>query len=557
MLISAGNLSYNKSECEVLSTDSRTICWRGLVFKSGLPAGTETVRELAGVPEKDIPQLAARLKGAYFVAMHCKDSNNAYAFVDPNGMYHAYHSPWAVGTSFLEIIGREELGANDVDPEALVEFLQFGRLHEDRTFFSSIRKIRAKEVLRYNGVGPAESLPKPVPDISQPPQRSFDALMQDFVTALRRESVSVDITGGADSRLVATALAYFGLPFEMATAGRPGIPDLEIGARVAETLGRPFYPTYHTAAHTDWNQIFRLSGGMVDVSKISRMMQLLESRKSRGITVAVSGACGELFREFWWMQDFPFYARRKPQLERLFSLRMATLPFDHSILAARYRTISETYRTKLLHRIRQFAVSSNRRTYDRVYFYFQLPSLGGSYVTASVNLLKIGLPYVDPEVIQIGYHLPLMQRVFNHFHRAATTRFSPEAARLPTTEAGVSSTSGILPFSADLSKYLVDRSKRLAKKIGQQVLRKTFFQESSDDPTVFEELRRLVIREKSAQILADHGVLNRSFHAGELPSAYLGRLFTLGELFRHLEQRDRRKLPGAAASTSERALRSV
>jgi Asparagine synthase len=413
--------------------------------------------------------------------------------------------------------------------------LQFGHLYDDRTFFPQIRKIKANAVLRCRPDGSIDSLPKKIPDLSELPQRSFDSLMQDFATAVQNETVSVDITGGADSRLLAAALAYYGLPFEMATGGRPGIPDVRIGAKVAETLGRPFYPTYHSAARTNWDELVHLTEGMFDISKLSRLMQLSRDRKSRGVTLSVSGACGELFREIWWMQDFPFYARRKARIDRLFALRIAPYPFDDSLLAERYRVISKTYREKVLQRIWKFAVPSNGKSYDRVYYYFELPSAGGCFVTSSVNLLKVGLPYVDHDVIRIGYNLPPMQRVFSRFHRRMMTRYSPNVAKLASTEAGVSLSSGFLPMSADLSRYLLDRSKRLTKKVGQQVLRKTFFQESSDDPKITGALTQALAKAKSTEVLADHGIFDRAIAPNALPARYLGRVFALARLIERLE----------------------
>lgn len=535
MLISADQVHYTPGECEVFATASRTIYWRGLVFKSGLKAGLESLRELAQIREEDVPRAAAQLKGAYFVVVQCKESGNTYAFVDPCGMYHAYYSPRMVGTSFLDISRREGYTPDDLDPEAVVEFFQFGHLYGDRTFFKQVRKIRADEVLCSQSTWSVDSFAKLVPDLSEAPKRSFDDLMRDFAIAVQHENVSVDITGGADSRLIAAALAYFGLKFEMATGGRPGLADIEIGAKVAEVLGRPFYPTYHSAARTDWNELVRLTDSMFDISKIGRLTQLLKDRKSRGITLTVSGACGELFREIWWMQDFPFYARRKPRLDRLFALRIAPYRFDHALLAHRYRTISEGYRDKVLRRILQFSVPSNGKSYDRVYYYFELPSSGGSSVTGCVNLLKVGLPYVDHEVIRIGYNLPPLQRVLNRFHRKAITRYSPRAAQLRTTEGGVRLKSGALPLSVDVGRYLIDRSKRLAKKIGQQALQKTAFQESSDDPETIHELARAVRNCKSTQILADHGVLDQAFDASLIGRHNLGRIYVLGKLFENLD----------------------
>jgi hypothetical protein len=468
LLISAGNVDRGGSEMNELSTLPRDIYWCGLIYKSGSQAGAESLRELAEVREEEIPKYATRLKGIYFVAVHCKNSGRIYSFGDSAGLYHAFYSSKFVCTSFLQLARLERYTRWDIDPEALVEFFHFGCIYEDRTFFPGIRKINPDTVVCCDSNGSISFLRKPLADIAVLPQRSFDALLEDFALAARAERVSVDITGGADSRLLATALAYFGLPFETATSGRQGIPDLRIGERVAAALGRPFYPTYHSAERCDWEELFLLSDGMFDVTKNSRLIQLQHDRKDRGVTLSVSGAAGEGFRENWWMHDFPFYKRREARLSRLYALRLAPQPLRHGLLGGRFRPYSERQRESLLRRASRYAVPGNTRTYDRIYYYLQLRAWCGTFVTSSIKLLRVGVPYADNEFIRVGYHLPRMQRVLNRFHRKMISKYSSKAASLPTTESGVTLGAGPLAMSRDLSRYLADRSKPLQRKSGSK-----------------------------------------------------------------------------------------
>ncbi|MGI0134721.1 MAG: hypothetical protein ACREBW_07180 [Candidatus Micrarchaeaceae archaeon] len=536
MLISAGRIVRDSSEVNVLSTSSREICWRGFVYQCGLQAGAESLRELAEAREDQIPQIAAQLKGTYFIAVHCKDSRHIYAFVDQAGLYHAFYSRRLVGTSFLELSRLENCVAKDVDQEALVEFFHFGCIYGNRTLFPTIQKIDPDSVLRADLAGSIEILAKPISDIGEPPQRSFESLLQEFAIAAKKERVSVDITGGSDTRLIASALAYFDLPFETATSGCPGAADVEIAAKIATMLNRSFYPTFHSASRCDWEELFFRSDAMFDVTKNSRFIQLQHDRKSRGITLSISGAGGELFKDFWWLQDFPFYSRRVPRLARLYSFRIAPHPPQHSLLGPRYKAISEAYREKLLNRLSKYTAASNTKTYDRIYYYFKLRSFAGRFMTSSADLLPVAMPYLDPEAIRIGYSLPRSERHLNRFHRKLTTRYSGPVSRMPTTEGGMTSASGPWAISADLGRYVADRCKRLAKKAGQQLLGKTFLQESPDDPSIFEGLLRVVEARKSTQILADHGVLNNGLNAKLLPKPYLGTVFVLSRFFERLQE---------------------
>src|SRR5690349_4316420 len=236
MLISAGKITREAGETNVLSSAEHDIYWRGLVYRRGLRCGKASLTELAKARETEIPRAAAQLKGAYFIAMRCKQSGNYYAFVDPSGLYRAYYTTRAVGTSFLEMSRLETCRVEDIEPEALVELFHFGCIYENRTFFRQIHKIDGFSVICSKASTPTEVLPKPVADISDRPTLPFDALWQEFAAAVKDEKVSVDIDGGIDSRLMAAALSYYGLAFEMASSGRPGTPEMKIAARVARAL---------------------------------------------------------------------------------------------------------------------------------------------------------------------------------------------------------------------------------------------------------------------------------------------------------------------------------
>jgi len=552
MLISAGTITRDAADRDTLTTPSHEICWRGFVYKRGSRAGAESLRELSQAREEDIPRMAAELKGTYFIAVHCKASGNIFAFVDQAGLCHSFYSKHRIGTSFLEISRLEGFTGADIDPEALVEFFHFGCIYEERTFFPEIRKIEPDAVLCCDPKGNIGSLRKPVADISEPPQRSFDSLMRDFALAVKDEKVSVDVTGGADSRLLASALAYYGLPFETATSGRPGFADVEIGARLAKVLGRDFHPTYHVPNGSDWEELFFRSDGMFDVTKSHRATQLQHDRKKRGMTMSVSGAAGEAFRETWWLHDFPFYNRRNARLDRLYNLRMAPQPLLHGLLADRYRKVSLNQRENLLRRVSKYVVPGNTRTYDRIYYYFQLRTWGGTFATSNMSVLKVGIPYVDRDFVRIGYNLPRTQRMLSRFNRKMITKYCRKAAFLPSTEAGVSLASGPLALSLDLNRYLADRTKRLAKKIGQQVLGKTFFQESPDDPGIYDDLLRTMDLRGSTQVLADSGVLSQSLDPRLLPKRYLGHVFVLGRFFEQLGESVRPESARAGAARNVR-----
>jgi asparagine synthetase B (glutamine-hydrolysing) len=535
MLLNRGHVLSNDSETSSVITERYEISWRGLVYWPGSPAGAPSIRKFAEAMGSGLADAAARLKGVYFIALRDRWSDLCYAFVDNSALYHGYYSTRFAGTSFLEIVALEDFQPRDLDPDAVVEFLHFGCIYSGKTFFRSIRKIDADAIVLLSPNGKIELLSKALPDIATPVEQSFEELLGGLSDSVAFERVSLDLTGGVDSRLLAVVLSYFGMPFELAGSGMAGNQDLQIAETVAHILGREFYPTYHNAKGTDWTALFEICDGLFDLAKADRPLQLQRDRVARGVTLAISGAGGELFKDFWWLQDFPFYTRCKPNLERLYATRIAPAEPDHSLLAGNYRAISQTYRERLLGTLSGYAVAGNTQTYDHIYYAFKMREFAGRFLTNSAKLMQVHAPFLDHEAMQIAYGMKRWERFFNNYHRRVITRFSPAAARMPTTEGGMTVSSERKAVWSDLRKYVNDRCVRIVRKAGQRWGRKAYSQENADHPDLASLLRQMIVTGKCIDRLKNYGILDRAVKASQVRSGYLGSLLALDMLIARLE----------------------
>ena len=88
-----------------------------------------------------------------------------------------------------------------------------------------------------------------MPGIDAGPDAGFtvERFFQELASSLAGLNVSVDLTGGSDTRLVAALLAR-SLPFECAVSGTADSSDVEIAGEVARALGRPLHVTIHDAS---------------------------------------------------------------------------------------------------------------------------------------------------------------------------------------------------------------------------------------------------------------------------------------------------------------------
>ena len=156
----------------------------------------------------------------------------------------------------------------------------------------------------------------------------LDAYAADLERSLAGKALSIDLTGGFDSRLVACLLRARGLGQEAAMTGEPASIDAALATNVANILDLPMHVQRQNIDHLD-DELTMLSAdtdGLVDVAKMHRDWQAAHARLERGITVLAHGGGGELLKDFYFHHEFPFYGRRPVSLERLYDLRIVPMP---------------------------------------------------------------------------------------------------------------------------------------------------------------------------------------------------------------------------------------
>jgi asparagine synthetase B (glutamine-hydrolysing) len=543
ILLHQGRL-IQREEDRLVTTERYEIAWRGFVYLDGVASGEASLRRFAEEIEGNLAAAAEKLKGVYFIAVRDKLTDRAYAFVDNSALFHSYVSPQFVGTSFLEIVSLKGLRPDDLDPDSIVEFLQFGCVYFGKTFFNSVKRIDADVIVESRPDGSVAFLPKPIPDISEVPKRSLEQMLESLCRSIAHERVSVDLTGGIDSRLIAVLLSYFGLQFDFGLSASAEIEDVCIAREVASVLNRDLFLTPHAPQQTRWDDLFSITDGLFDLAKSDRPIQMQRQRAARGVTLAVSGTGGELFKDFWWLQDFPFYKLKNPNLERLYDVRFAPGKAKTSNMGPRYCSAAASLRQRMIASWSAFRAGTNTETYDRIYYGLKMREFAGRGLTNTSKILPTFSPYVDHEAVSIGYNLDRSDRFFNRFHRAVITKYSRQAAKIRTTEGQM--TASIMPVdvSQDLIKYVANRLSRLKTKLDQRRGVALRPQEGPDHPQLGRVLRDFAAQRRTIQRLQDHGILNQNASNQRLDAGSIGSLLPLDILLERLEAHSPAQLNG-------------
>jgi len=246
------------------------------------------------------------------------------------------------------------------------------------------------------------------------------------------------------------------------------------------------------------------------------------------------GAGGELFKDYWWLQDSPWYARKQPNIKKLFHTRIAPVEPHHTYLAGPYRQISDQYARRFCDRLSNYVAPGNTQTYDRIYYEVKMRDYAGRFLTSHLRLLKCYAPYLDRELVAVGYNLPQHVRAFNVFHRRMMTRYAPRVAAIRSTEGGMSVSASFGRVLSDIPRYAYDKLSRLERKVRQRLLNRTPQSESPDHPELLAAGRDLVTSRRAVERLQDFGLISSTLHLNDLSSNCLGSILSLDLLLNHL-----------------------
>jgi hypothetical protein len=516
--------------------DRFLIAWKGHLYMPGETAGAASAARLAAkLRTEGLETAAHRLSGVFGLFVHDKERGGWEITADNAGCYKIYRDGRGVGTSFLELVRDRRLAAGRADPAALVEFLAHGAVLGSRTFASGVEELLYDEILYLPpGGGPprlrAKVLPKAVPAEKRIVAENFAALAR----SLEGRTFSADATGGFDSRPIVCLLAENKVPMELAISGMPGTPDTEIAREMARLLDRPFHLSGHDLTDLD-DQLaatFRDGDGQTDLRRFHRDRQNAQARLARGVEVFSHGGGGELFRDHYVIQDFPFYGSSRVNYSRYYDFRMTPVPLPAAALSPKGQEILASLKSATIARFEKLRAPTNNESYDRIYFYLRSPEFYGHYFSSYINMgLDVVAPLLDFDSALSAMSLSPWGRFFFLWHRRTITEHCPKLAALPSAE-GFSASSEPLRMLRDLRAFGVTQARRAAKKVSQRLTGRARFHTVgafvADAPGFMGRLRASPHFKRAVERLAAAGVLAGDDAGPAVRDAQVGRVLTAG-----------------------------
>lgn len=408
--------------------------------KLGRPA-LEALLDMAALPAPDWSRL-----GGQFVAL-VRRAGRTFLFTDYFGAFQLFHDAdrRIFSTSLLSAVAA--LPKVSFDPQGVYEFAFNVIPIGDDTVFAELKLLGPDKIAELGSDGVRlHDAPKPLPEAprAEPVLQRLAAHHDRLLSAVGPYAGAYEgrifcpLSGGLDSRLVLAALRARGVMPSLYVYGGPDSADVAIGREIAAGEGASIDWLDKEA----WREVapdafpaqveanFHAYDGLPNYGELFENGANAHARLARheGGALSVSGGCGEVYRNFFFLPDRPlsaaavartFFARyAKGDVTEAFEEGAFLRAIEDKILAALGRP---GFRGKL-----------PRPLIEQVYPRVRCRALFGREISLEARYGPYLMPFLDHHVAAEAMTLPLALKNAGRFEAALLNAIDPKLAAYPS-----------------------------------------------------------------------------------------------------------------------------
>jgi len=412
-------------------------------------AGTLTCDGLMGrlalLALRDMADLAApdwsRL-GGHFAAFVRRGGRN-FLFTDYFGAFPIYHDEGARLFSTSLLAAAAALPRLSFDAQGVYEFAFNVTPVGDDTVFAELKMLGPDRIAE-PGIG-FHAVEKTLADIAQMPLDERIAAHRDRLMAVVSDhvrqfgdNVFCALSGGLDSRLALAALRAAGCRPRLFVYGGPDSVDVAIARQIAAAEGYEIdwvdKEAWRTVAPDEFpeqvERNFQAYDGLPNYGELFENGANAAARAARhqGGALSVSGGCGEIFRNFFFLPNRPFTAAA---VARTFFARYAKGDVTGAFDEARFLRSIEDKILAALGRAGAHAPLP-RGQVEQIYPRVRCRALFGREIGLEAHEGAYLMPFLDHKLVAEAMTLPLALKHAGRFEAALLNAIDPALARYPS-----------------------------------------------------------------------------------------------------------------------------
>lgn len=333
--------------------------------------------------------------------------------------------------------------------------------------------------------------------------------------------IGCTITGGIDSRTILANLVSEGIRPTLAISGKDEQVDVRIAKKIATTLDLNCLVVSDEADENNWiEKAYSAADGCEGICGIYRLNKYARKLKAIDIELQFGGLNGEMYKNSFINQDFPFYFG-KANWRKYYKYKIATFDIDKHLFGSRMQSIIESLPIQIIEWL---------STHDGI-------SKADKYLAAGYEIMQARCNLnVNMFSKYVAFYNPLMERKMaayafgenpykfemQAFQREEVTKLCPEIMNIETDRG----------LTCNLKRKNVEfiKSYLYIIKIGLQRL----FNRKKVDIRIDSSFTQGMNDERLAKSLdrvKEMDIINHDVSIDDIPVRLVDRLFTIGLVF--------------------------
>lgn len=333
--------------------------------------------------------------------------------------------------------------------------------------------------------------------------------------------IGCTITGGMDSRSVLANLIDLGIEPHLYITGHESQTDVKIAKEIADTTNLPLTVVSDEIEEESWlNHSAEAADGQEGICGIYRLDKLARKLHTDGIELQFGGVNGEMYKNSFINQDFPFYFG-KPKWDRFYQYKVGTFDYDQTIFAEKIWNEMEKLPSVITGWLKTHEEENKANAYLNV---------GYEIMQARCNLVinmferhtTIYNPLMERRLAVFAYGKNPYTFEMQAFQRQEVTQHCKEIRKIKT-DRGLT-----CDYSSRASEFLKSYLFLIRVAIQRVFLRKQVdirVESSIDEAQKSEYFRSAFSKVKALNII------NSNLEVEKIPVGLADRLFTIGLLF--------------------------
>lgn len=498
----------------------------GIIYMLGAKAGEESVRKLARCYYETGELPFSDLYGSYHMAIRFLDGR-ILLFTDNSYQNVFFIGRDCIGNSFLETVRYEKGIAFNL--EAVCEYLTIGDVYFQKTFFESI-KLSSPQFYYVLENGTVTAYKKNLGEIDAGSKIINPvSFLREMSGSLLEMSIAQSLTGGFDSRMLYAVLHKHPRLITFLTGDNETTQEMRCAKKVALAGNHVLQLLAKEKPHINdilLRELLLAADGCTTFVEdgFIRMNIAMHAVKENGCDCYISGDGGVMHKDWWWLQDFPFYRRKRIDFSRFYDQRIEFIK-KYIPLGDRLTRLYSTMKKRFIQELSDFKKELNTQTYDNLYF-----NVNGNKIAVLYNgcsrIIHSYAPLWEYELVRFSYNVKRSKRFFNMLMREVTTELSPQIAK-EVTNYGTTASAEIKYITRDIVFQCVDYGRKYIRMIGRKLLRKSLFNELVLSWSIEKDVRALLLTEHAVEWSIDRGYIAKDTRVSDISFELLGRIIHL------------------------------